>query len=77
MSTHDTPVRFKSLAEFMMAMAAGAFTGRAVHLVVVHDDGCTPERCRCSPEYVVEELTAENLRRGAREHEAWAKGSRS
>lgn len=41
------------------------------HAVVLHDDECTPSRCVCSPEVVIEEATEENLRRGAEGQAEW------
>lgn len=65
------PRTFKTLEAAMAWMLAH---GGMRHLVVLHDDGCLHGRgsaCTCSPEFVVEDLTVETLRRGAREQERW------
>lgn len=50
---------------------------RAVHTVILHDDGCSPVACRCQPHYLIQKLTAESVTAGA-EHEAeWRKASLS
>lgn len=54
-------------AEIARRLAAG--DRRPVHLIILHDDdGCSaPEApCSCTPSYVIEDLTAENVQRGAR-----------
>ncbi len=47
--------------------------GGALHVVVLHDDDCTPARCVCEPEYVLEELTTENYLKGQAAQEEWKK----
>lgn len=49
--------------------------GRAVHVVVLHDEGCTPTSCACEPEYVVEPLTVETLTAGAEAEAVWRQGA--
>jgi len=72
-----SPVRFANRAEFEAAVAAGTFDGEAVHLTIMHDDACTPERCTCEPEYMVQDLTVENYKAGQRAQENWERTSRS
>jgi len=66
-----TPLRFRKEAELQAAITGGTFAGRAVHVTVLHDDACTPSRCVCEPEFVVEEATPAVLAAGVRAQRAW------
>lgn len=68
---------FKNQAALNAAIALGTFRGKAIHVLALHDDSCTPSRCMCEPEFVVEELTQENLISGARAQEAWIRSKQS
>jgi hypothetical protein len=68
-------VRFANRAELNAAIIAGAFKGKAVHCMVLHDPQCTPESCTCEPEFRVEELTVENYCAGQRAQEDWKRNS--
>lgn len=68
---------FKNRAEFVAAIASGAFQGKAVHLTVLHDDACTPSRCVCEPEYVLDDLTVDTYVAGQKAQAEWEKNSRS
>lgn len=50
-----------------------ALQGVAAHVMVLHDQGCSPEACRCRPEFVVKKLTPENYLEGQRAQAKWAK----
>lgn len=67
-------VTYKSAEELHAAVAALASKGGAFHVVILHDDACTPAGCVCTPEFVLEELTVENYRKGQEAQEAWRKG---
>jgi len=43
------------------------------HVIVEHDDACTPTACTCRPHYVLEDLTVENVLAGAKAEAAWRK----
>jgi hypothetical protein len=68
------PIKLGSQAELAALIATGALNGHAVHLVVLHDDQCSGDPCRCSPEYRVEELTAETYLEGQRNEREWRRG---
>lgn len=65
---------FKSLAELQAAIASGEVSGN-VHCAVLHDDWCAmpAAACNCSPEFVVEGLTAESYERGANAEAEWVR----
>jgi hypothetical protein len=46
----------------------------AYHLIILHDDACTPGACVCEPEYVIEGLTPETYERGQRAQAEWVRG---
>jgi aminoglycoside phosphotransferase len=50
---------------------------KAWHVVVVHDNACSPLACTCSPEYILEDLTVANVERAIREEREWKKASLS
>ena len=64
-------------AELYAAVASGAFAGKAMHMTVMHDDACTPARCVCSPEFIVQDLTVETCLAGQRAQASWERGTRS
>ena len=66
---------FASMTE-LMAYTATLKPGLA-HVLILHDDACSPDQCGCKPTYVVEDGTAENIIEGARQQRAWIKGKRS
>jgi hypothetical protein len=68
-------IHFKTQAELVAALASSAFQGRALHMVILHDDACTPDRCSCEPEYVLEDLTVENYIAGQRAQAEWKRNS--
>lgn len=51
--------------------------GAAFHVTILHDDACSPSSCVCSPEYVLEELTADTLLKGAEAQRRWKKETSS
>ena len=67
------PMRFATLAaaqDWLLAHGAG----RAVHLVVLHDETCLHGRnhaCTCEPEFVVEDMSVEALVQGERAQRRW------
>ena len=56
---------------------AAANRGRAFHVLVLHDDGCSASRCVCRPWYEVRDLTAENLQDGDQRQVRWVKETAS
>ena len=72
MTRSVAPRRFRSMAELQAALMSGDYAGKAMHLVVLHDDACTPQHCSCEPEFELEPLTAETYARAQREQAAWA-----
>lgn len=58
----------EELAEVQLALH-----GMAVHVMILHDDGCSPEACRCRPEFVLERLTPEGYLEGQAAQKKWAK----
>jgi hypothetical protein len=81
MTRHDRPlrlpIRLRSPAELAQLRASGALQGLAVHVLVLHDEQCTPSRCICSPEYELREVTVETLLEGARLQAAWVRSTAS
>lgn len=51
--------------------------GDALHVLILHDEGCSPSRCSCEPWFEVRELTADNVLEGQRLQDAWVKRSSS
>ena len=49
--------------------------GRALHLLVLHDEWCPSgdggRGCTCSPHFLIEALTPETLLRGQRDQRKW------
>lgn len=70
-------LHFRDQAELAAVLAAPEFQGRALHVLVLHDDACTPNICVCKPEYVVEELTTDTYLAGQKAQAAWRKGATS
>jgi len=71
------PTLFKSRDAFTAFLASVAGTGRLLHTMVMHDDGCSPSRCTCEPWYEVRDLTVETMLEGQAEQDKWIKGSSS
>lgn len=69
------PRTFRSLAGLQDAIARGELTG-PLHLLVLHDDTCIPDRCTCEPSYVVEALTTETYALGQQAQARWMRGAR-
>jgi hypothetical protein len=67
---------FKTQAEFQ-AFAQDEAPGKALHVLVLHDNECTMSRCVCSPWFEVRELTAETAIDGARRQRQWLKDTAS
>ena len=65
------PVTFRTLDALQVALAEHG--GGAFHLVVLHDPACSPLGCRCSPEFVLEPLTVDNIIAGQRAQAKWAR----
>jgi hypothetical protein len=65
--------KFKNMAELHAALASGAFEGKAMHVLILHDDACTGSRCVCEPEYVIEDLTPESYAAGQKAQAKWLK----
>jgi hypothetical protein len=70
-------VTFKTKSAFDAFVASDTFKGKALHVVVCHDDWCNPYACTCRPEYVVEDLTVENFEAGRKAQAAWLKARSS
>lgn len=68
-------IHFKSEAAMIAALTSDKFRGRAMHVVILHDDQCTPDRCVCEPEFILEDLTVENYMAGQRAQAKWKKDS--
>ena len=69
------PRTFKTesaMLAFVTARPAGAY-----QLLVLHDDGCSPDRCSCKPDYEVRELTVDNVTEGRRLETEWRKANAS
>jgi hypothetical protein len=71
------PRLFKTRAGLDAFMASHAESGGAFHMVILHEDGCTPSSCRCSPWYEVRALTVDNVLDGAKREAKWRKESTS
>lgn len=65
------PVRCRTVEE--LAEVQLALQGMAVHAMILHDDGCSPEACRCRPEFVLERLTPEGYLEGQAAQAKWSK----
>lgn len=70
-------MRPRHLRALAAAVAARSDLRGVVHVSVRHDDACTPSRCVCEPEIVIEEGTEENLARGAEEQAKWIRETSS
>lgn len=68
---------FASRAALEAAMATGEIQAGAFHLVVLHDDACTPGICVCEPEFILEDLTPENYMAGQRAQADWKRSKTS
>lgn len=64
-------VMLYSTAELDALMASDVLAGRAIHLLTLHDDPCSPARCVCDPWFVIAPLTALSLEEGARLTAEW------
>jgi hypothetical protein len=67
------PIRFDTLTAAQDWMVQHG-PGRALHLVVLHDERCLHGRnnpCTCRPQFVVEDLTTHTAARGEREERRW------
>jgi hypothetical protein len=73
------PRTFKTYASAQRAMAQIMRRPgrRLIHMVVLHDERCSPHACRCRPWYRLEELTTETWLRGEREQAQWERESQS
>ena len=69
-------IRCANRREFEAAVARLP-PARSYHVVVLHDDDCTPSRCGCEPEYVVEDLTVDNYQRAAKAQSEWIRSTLS
>ena len=70
--------RLRSLAAVVAEVQARPERyGPLLHVVVEHDDNCTPSQCRCEPTYRIEPLTPETFARGARGEEEWRRRAAS
>lgn len=49
--------------------------GKASHVLILHDDSCTPSACSCSPEFVLEELTVDSYKAGQLAQTDWVRKS--
>lgn len=49
----------------------------AYHLLILHDEECTPSQCNCNPEYILEDLTVENLTMGQKAQQEWIRSKTS
>lgn len=58
-------------ADALAAVLEALGPGAAVHLVALHDDGCSPIACRCEPSFRLEPMTPENVLKGARGQKQW------
>ena len=47
----------------------------AAHVLLLHDDRCTPARCVCEPEVVIRPLTPEAIAEGEQLERAWKAGA--
>jgi hypothetical protein len=65
-------MHFANYAEMAVWMATSG-RGKAHHVMVLHDRGCTPSVCTCEPEYIVEPLTTESYLAGHAAQVAWEK----
>ena len=76
MSDSTLPRTFKSKAALAEASASGVYRGRALHLVIAHDEGtgCTTEKCNCDPWFTIEERTPETYATGQPSQRAWGRG---
>ena len=63
-------IRCASVEE-AQALVAGAAPGALLHLVALHGPACSPLACRCAPEYLLEQLTAENYRTALEAEARW------
>jgi hypothetical protein len=56
-----------------------AHTGRAgaYHVMVLHDDACSPSRCSCKPWFEVRDLTTDAVLEGQRLQDKWTKETAS
>ena len=73
------PLQFRTLAAAKHWLA-GHGTGRALHLIILHDAACPHGRdhvCTCEPEVLVEDLSPQSASRGARVHRRWLDRHRS
>lgn len=64
-------------SEQILAAVAKCLEGQAVSVRVLHDAQCSPEACRCQPEFLLEKLTPENYLEGQAAQAKWAKESLS
>jgi hypothetical protein len=44
-----------------------------VQLTYLHDDACTPDRCCCKPEYIIQKGSAESWRNGVAATRDWVR----
>jgi|HubBroStandDraft_6_1064221.scaffolds.fasta_scaffold2200735_1 hypothetical protein len=65
---------FKTRAEFEAFVAAG---GSALHVLILHDNACTPSRCVCEPWYEVRDLTKDTRLDGLERQRKWVKETTS
>ena len=70
-------LRFKNTAELNAFIETGALQGKAMHLLVEHDDVCTPGVCVCEPSYVLDNLTPEFFRAGQLAQAKWVRENTS
>lgn len=64
---------FKNQAALDAFLATGELQGTASHVLVLHDNACTPGVCVCEPSFVVEELTIDNYLAGQQAQAKWVK----
>jgi hypothetical protein len=67
------PIRCKNKAEFQQVIVALATAGEALHVVALHDNGCAGDPCSCSPEFIIEDLTADNVIAAQKAQAKWLK----
>lgn len=57
------------LAELVSALDARAI--RALHVYILHHEGCSIAGCYCTPSYTVERLTTSSMIEAAQRQAAW------
>jgi hypothetical protein len=64
-------IKCLSVADFEELKVMVSGKGIVLHVMVLHDEECTPTICCCEPHFEIEKATAENFLEGEQAQAKW------